>query len=453
MHRAIVVLALFAASLFPGCARRDATRPDVLLITVDTLRADFLGTYGFDSPTSPEIDALAAESVVFERAIAAAAKTAPAHASIMTSRFTRGHSIGYRNGSSTLVDQVTLAEIFQEGGWATGAFVGNVLLSRSVGLDRGFEVYDDELRTPERNRAQVVERGAEETTARALSWLASTAGPALLWVHYQDPHGPYTPPLDLAERFRFEREPDEAPLPQRGDNSGRGGVPAYQALEDLRYPSEYVGRYAGEIFYADRSIGALVRAVDAHAGERGAVVLLTADHGESFGEEGHWFTHTHTTTPEVARVPFVLRAPGLTPERRIELVHHVDVTPTLLERVGLAAPADARGLALGELLAKGQPVPERTLFCDNGNELSAYRGDGFIRARGAGGAWQAPGRSSPSRWVEFRWEKDGGWSPTGRKGPLPAVVREYAATAVPVSELPAPSPEVVEQLRALGYGR
>ena len=158
MRRALAAIAAAASALSPlgtlGCAEpaRDGARPNLLLVTVDTLRADHLSSYGFPLETSPRIDAFAADAVVFERAIAGSSATVPSHASILASRYTRGHSVGYGNGESRLEDVETLAAVFREAGYATGAFVSNFLLQRRIGLDRGFDVYDDDLPSAELNQ-------------------------------------------------------------------------------------------------------------------------------------------------------------------------------------------------------------------------------------------------------------------------------------------------------------
>ena len=232
--------ALCALLLLPlACSRAHSTRPDVLLITVDTLRADYLSAYGFPFETSPQVDALAAEGVLFERAISGSSRTVPAHASIMTSRYTREHSVGYLNGKSALRDRVTLADLFRDAGYATAGFIGNILLTRNTGLGRGFDLFDDEIETPELNRPNIVERLAEDTTRRAIEWLAEEReAPAFLWVHYQDPHGPYTPPAEDANRFDLPGPPGEKPLALAKSNVGtksRGGIPPYQVLPGLRH--------------------------------------------------------------------------------------------------------------------------------------------------------------------------------------------------------------------------
>ena len=144
-------LALFLTGAALGCAPEERP-PKVLLVTVDTLRADYLGSYGFPANTSPNVDRLAQQGVLFERAIAASTLTAPSHASIMTSRYVREHSVGHGNGSTRLSDETTLAMLFAAADYDTAAFVGNINLKRASGLARGFSTYDDELPIPEGER-------------------------------------------------------------------------------------------------------------------------------------------------------------------------------------------------------------------------------------------------------------------------------------------------------------
>ena len=448
--RALVVL--LAAGL--ACSQEMASSPsspDVLLITVDTLRADRLGVYGFALGASPNIDRLAAGGVVFERAVAAASSTAPSHASIMTSRYTRGHSVGHENGRTQLEGLVTLAELFREAGYHTAAFVGNVVLRRRTGFDRGFEVYDDDLPTPEPGRPEIFERLAEQTTERALAWLASARdAPVLLWVHYQDPHGPYTPPGRFRGSLPLVARTGEEPLPVLEELIGRDGIPSYQALPGLRLPSVYASRYAEEIAYADHFIGKLVEAFEAGS-ERGAVTLLTADHGESLGEEGRYFLHGTSTTPDQAHVPLILRAPELDPGRHAGIVHHVDLLPTLLELAGLGIPEHLDGVPLGPVLRGSDLLPDRIVFCDDGSRLSAYAGQGFTRVSGVAGAWEGEAASAHPRWAAYRWNADGSWQPAD-EGELPVDrIRSYYEVAVPMVDAQAPGPGLRRMLRSLGY--
>jgi arylsulfatase len=439
--RRAALAALAAGAL--GCSA-PAGPPDVVLVVVDTLRADHLGTYGFPLPTSPAVDRFAAQGVVFERALAASSNTVPSHASLMTSRFVREHSVGWINGTTRLEGAETLAARFRAAGYETGAFVSNFVLRRASGLDAGFDVYDDELAAAEANRPAVYERDAEATTARALAWLAARGPrPVFLFVHYQDPHGPYTPPPAWLRPFApLEAEAGPA-LPPLASDTEPGGIPRYQVLPGLDRLAQYRSRYAGEIAYFDASFGRLLAALAARG--RPNVVALTADHGESFGEGGYFLSHGHATTPDQAHVPLVLRAPGLAPGRRSDPVHHVDMAPTLLELAGLPVPPDARGLALGPYLVGSRRLPERLLFCDVGDDVSAYAADRFLRASRAD-------RRQPFQFAARRWDGTERWE-------------EIPSTAVDLARLDAylalrhrmsPIPETLSEadrarLRALGY--
>ncbi len=411
---------------------------DVLLITVDTLRADHLSSYGFELATSPNIDALAAHSALFERAVAASSSTAPSHASILTSLYPRQHSIGYRNGDTRLEGAVTLAELLRARGYATAAFVGNAVLRRRIGLDRGFDTYDDELPEPEASRPLVFERRARQTTERALAWLARAEEPFFLWVHYQDPHGPYDPPDGYADTFAPERDPDEPPLPRLESSLATGGIPAYQALPGLTRASEYRARYADEIRYADHWIGELL----ASPRLRDAIVVFTADHGESLGEGGHYFMHGTTTLPPEAHVPLLVRAPGVAPARIATTVSHVDIAPTILELAGVPAPSGMRGVALGPGLRGEAPLAERVVYCDMGAEASAYGEGALLRAGSSDSAW-------------LLWE-GGGVAPAEGAGSavrdrLAGALASYVQTTVPMVAAEPARPVEIDRLRALGY--
>jgi hypothetical protein len=165
------------------------------------------------------------------------------------------------------------------------------------------------------------------------------------------------------------------------------------------------------------------------------------------GEAGHWFQHGHASTPDLGRIPLLLEAPGLPPGRRSELVHHVDLMPTLLELAGLPVPVDARGIALGPYLRSGEPLPARTLFCDVGNEVSAYAGDRFYRRRQPG---PAPGARSFAG--TFRWSPGVPWERVGDDAELRRAVLRYEEARRPMREQERSLlPEEIERLRALGY--
>jgi arylsulfatase len=444
----IAAVLLCGALGVAGCEQQAAPKRalSVLLITVDTLRADHLSSYGFSLPTSPNVDALARRGVLFERTIATTSATAPSHASIMTSLYSRQHTIGTGNGETRLEGSTTLAELFWNAGYATAAFVSNFVLERRVGLDRGFEVYDDELSSSELNRPLIAERLAEKTAARALAWLERTERPFFLWVHLQDPHGPYRPPVPYFGHFTPNVDPGEPALPLLKGNSGRSGVPAYQALPGLRRASEYRAHYADEIFYADRWLGELLAAVGDDT-----IVLFTADHGESLGEGGSYFVHGTSTLPVQAHVPLILRMPGVGAERRADLVSHVDIMPTLLELTDIDVPQHARGLALGPYLRAGEPLPERVVYCDIGSEISAYRGDSLVRVRPIRDGAPPALTEDDQSWQTFLWNET--VEPIARE-PDPSIqssIESYMRQTR--NTVPAPPARLgdVERLRALGY--
>lgn len=448
-------LGLLAAVLLPmACSEAPKGRPaDVLLVTIDTLRADYVHAYGFALETTPNIDALAQRGVLFENAIAAATLTAPAHASIMTSRYVREHSVGSRNGDTRLEGLATLAEAFAGAGYSTAAFVSNVVLRRRIGLDRGFGVYDDDLPTAEKNREIYFERVAEATANRALAWLANQPGsqPVFVWLHLQDPHGPYAPPVG------WSGEIHRVPLAMKGElgvlpgNSGRAGIPFYQARGELRDPARYAALYAEEIRYADHWLGEVVSALEERAGERGSIVLLTADHGESLGEQGWFFQHGQSTAPELARVPLIVVAPGLSPGRLRTLASHVDVAPTLLDLAGLPGlPASSGRSLLGPMQGE-EALGNRLVFSDTDGESAAYGPESWTRILGPGVSDRAPASAVAQRSESLELSVQGHWRPADLDANAMRELEGYLERRVPVAAAGPMAPEHIDQLRALGY--
>jgi arylsulfatase A-like enzyme len=205
-------------------------------------------------------------------------------------------------------------------------------------------------------------------------------------------------------------------------------------------------RYAGEVAAFDAALGRVLAAFERRGRPR--VIVVTADHGESFGEDAHWFVHGHASTPELARIPLVLVAPGLAAGRSNELVHHVDVVPTVLELAGAPPPGDSDGLALGPYLRAGESLPERTVFCDAGTDQAAYSADRYFRFWLTLGG----GPGSRARQGTFRWSP--GVPP--QLVPLdPQLARELARYRENRTKVryhgEALSAEDVARLRALGY--
>jgi arylsulfatase len=348
---------LISVGLLLGCTRAGSSTPELLLlISVDTLRADHLGAYGSDRGLTPVLDALARESVVFTSAYAPAPFTLPSMAASLTGRYPE--ELGISRNESRVPDAVpTLASVLREHGWRTAAVVSNFVLRDASGLAGGFDVYDDTFPSREQTR-RWPERVGPATTDAALATLESCADgsgtPCFLWVHYQDPHGPYTPPPDRRER-QLERERQrpgaDRQLPVNEDHSGRGGIPKYQYLEGRRDVAFYRAGYAAEVAEADAAIGRLLEAVQRRFPPDRSIVVFLADHGEGLGEHDFWFAHGELLIEPLVRVPLMLRLPGTAPGRREDLASLVDLLPTLLAR--LLGPDAVPGLPGRDLLAEG----------------------------------------------------------------------------------------------------
>jgi len=301
----------------------------VVLVTIDTLRADRVGCYGAVGTETHTLDALAARGVRFETAIAPAPITLPSHATLLTGLEPPQHGVRH-NGQFRLREEVpTLAEAMRAGGFATAAFVSAFVLDARFGLARGFDVYDDRLGL-DAGRHLVVgveARSADRTVDAALAWLDGAPDRFLLWVHLYDPHSSYDPPEPFASRFR--------------------GRP-----------------YEGEIAFADAELGRLLAGVTERFGERGTLIVATSDHGESLGEHGEP-THTLGIYDATQRVPLILAGPGLPRAGMVQdaLARLSDVTPTLLALAGLPALPGAAGESLLPLVA-GAPSAERVAFLE-----------------------------------------------------------------------------------------
>ena len=336
---ALAALALVGATLLSACGE-EPPRPNVLLITVDTLRADYLGAYGSSAARTPHIDRLAREGSLFEQATAPMPMTRPTHASILTARYPREH--GVVNNAISLPDaSQTLAEILRAEGYRTGAFVAVALLSAEAGFAQGFETF----RAPTTSK----QRPADEVVPEALDWLAGLSNnePFFLWVHVFDPHLPYAPPAEYRDggisAVTGELAEVSWPVLREIANNNAGDVPA----SVLRRAKSL---YRGEIAFADHWIGRLLEELDKLRGLDDTMVVLTADHGECF-EDGVYFEHSDCLAQAALRVPLIVRYPPefAGGERRWGQASSIDVAPTVLRAVGLESPADHSGRPLQDL--------------------------------------------------------------------------------------------------------
>jgi arylsulfatase len=303
-------------------------------VSVDTLRADHLGVYGYDRPTSPWLDAFAAGAVVFEEATTPRTQTTPAVASMLTGLYPHRH--GVRTIYQRLPPEpVTLAEMLRAGGYATAAFVSNFVLRRDFsGLERGFDVYDDHFPTRDSDR-RIHERLAADTCDAVLEWAKEAPpSPWFLWVHFMDPHRPYLPPERFFEPRGVTPLPPEVPLAR--SERGKSNV------------EEFVARYDGEIRSVDRELARMFAALEARGMLADTLVLFTADHGESLGEHGVYFDHGRDVFEPCARIPLLVRFPegrGAGARARAP-VSLVDVVPTILDAIGLRVPLAFDGVSV-----------------------------------------------------------------------------------------------------------
>ena len=314
------MLAIAALDGAPAAAA--GGRTNLLLITVDTLRADFLGCYGFGGGNTPNLDRLASQGVLFEDTISVIGKTGPAFASLFSSLYPPTHG-ARRNGVRMREDVPVLAEKLREAGYTTGAFISNwTLKSHLSGTHRGFDLYDDQNFDRERNSFGAVERDAADVTRAALTWLESAPAdrPVFLWIHYSEPHSPY----DL-----------RAGTAPKTEEKGEGDGP-----RSRRY------KYSSEVGYADTWIGNFLARAEKRLPPDSTLTVFLSDHGESLGEHDYWGHGKNTHWPNL-RIPLVLRGPGIPLARRVTAgASIVDVLPTILDQLELGALAGAEGHSL-----------------------------------------------------------------------------------------------------------
>lgn len=284
---------------------------NVVLITVDTLRADHLGCYGYQKIKTPNIDALAAEGARFERAFAVVPVTLPSHTTMLTGTYPMLSGMHDFSANKLSAEQPTLASVLKGAGYATGAAIGAAVLDSRFGLNQGFDFYYDHFDFSRLDEANLdaMERPGNEVADVALDWLSKNGQKKFfLWMHLYDPHFPYTPP-----------EP---------------------------YKTQYAGRlYDGEIAFADAQIGRLVRLLKDRGIYQNTVIVLAGDHGEGLGEHGEK-THGFFIYNSTMHVPLVMRVPGVAARTVAEPVSLVDVMPTILAALAVAAPAQVQGKSL-----------------------------------------------------------------------------------------------------------
>lgn len=403
--------AAFLARHPPG-ERSGCGNVPVLLITVDTLRADAVGILGGAAQT-PQIDALARSGALFEQGVTAAPLTGPSHASILTGLYPNRHGIR-DNGQSVRADQAGLAGWLSSCGYATGGFVSGFPLHRQFGFDHGFSHYDDDFGAAGSNPFALRERRAENTAQAALAWLSAQQPHAawFAWVHFYDPHTPYSAPAS------YHRD---GPL----------------------------GGYLAEIGYTDHWVGELVRA--ARQRDPRTIVVLTSDHGEGLGDHGE-YDHGLLLYQSTLRVPVIISAPDRIPAQRHGVpVPTVDITPSILDLAGAAVPSGLDGSNLATALRRGEAPPAQPAYSETyfgaytygWSPLMALREGDWKRIQGVRGEIfdlaGDPDETSPQTGVKA----------LNADARLESVLATMPQPA-PVKADPIPA-EAVARLRSLGY--
>lgn len=305
-------------------SRRGVDKPNVIVFTLDTTRADHLSCYGYRAGRTPTFDALAKRGIVFEQCITSSPLTLPAHCTILTGLFPTFHGVRI-NGNAALSDtHTTLAELFHGRGYACGAFIGAFVLDGRWGLKQGFDHYDDnfDLQKYKQLDLGMVQRPADQVIDAALPWLEERGDkPFFAWLHLYDPHTPYAPPPPFAEEFA---------------GSGRDGL------------------YDGEIAFMDEQIGRCLRWLEEKRLLERTILVFVGDHGEGLGEHGEQ-THGYYIYDYAVHVPFLLVTPfsEFAGRRVAAQVRTADLYPTLAELAGIPLPAEVQGRSVLPLLAAG----------------------------------------------------------------------------------------------------
>jgi len=337
-RRRFVVLVVLATSFLPACSKTRTETPEetpvrqanVLLITMDTTRPDYLSCYNSKAAPTPNLDGLAVRGTRFTQAMVQVPLTLPSHACIHTGAYPQTNGIRDNGGFQLDPNVPTLASLVGKHGFETAAFVGAAILNRRYGLNRGFTTYSDDMhetRRVEKLPGVMAEIPAEEVTGRAIDWLESaenkgvgrTGKPFFLWLHYYDPHFPYDPPEPFRTKFRSNP-------------------------------------YGGEIAYTDAQIGRVLEWLRAKKIEEQTFVVVIGDHGESLGEHGE-YTHGIFLYDATVHVPLILAGPGLPKGGKVEQqVRSIDILPTVLDFLEVSDPSRTQGESLLPLLTSGHSV-------------------------------------------------------------------------------------------------
>jgi arylsulfatase A-like enzyme len=352
-----LVLAALTGALAGGCGAAGGPEASpvetndgprwIILISLDTTRADHLGIYGYDQPTTPALDRFAASAVVFDDVVAQASATLASHASIFTSRIPRHHGALFSERHTLGAGVPTLAALLRGAGYRTVAFTGGGQLDHRFGLDRGFEEY----------RESRFNQNFRDTAGLAIQWLRAHGGErAFLFLHTYEPHHPYVARglPGLESDYDGPLPPVISPTLLKEINSGAREIDE----RDLRH---IVNAYDNDLRSTDDGFRRLHRFLRRQGFLKDALIVVTSDHGEEFGEHGSVGWHGHTLYEELLRVPLVVKLPGNAHAgtRVTSSVRSLDIAPTILDLAGVPIPDSFQGASLRPLMAPGSPAEDR----------------------------------------------------------------------------------------------
>jgi arylsulfatase A-like enzyme/Flp pilus assembly protein TadD len=325
----LVILGSAVAWLFfqPGLFIKDV--PNILLISIDTCRADYLSCYGYGSRTTPNIDKLAKESILFSNAYSPVPMTLPAHGSMLTGTIPPFHGVHDNLDYQLGQQNETLAEILGRNDFSTGAVISAFVLDSQFGLNQGFDYYNDRFEKPIKT-LNINERRGGEVNRFALEWLEEHKSERFfLFLHYYDPHLKYEPPEPFATKF-------------------------------------YGNPYAGEIAYTDHCIGQVIKKLKDLGLYESTLIVVTGDHGEMLGEHGE-NSHMYFIYQSAIKVPLIFKLPGRHTARKIdESVGIIDIAPTVCSMLGIRIPDQVQGHDLTDFFSQKQiPDHERPIYCES----------------------------------------------------------------------------------------
>jgi arylsulfatase A-like enzyme len=436
---AVVCAASILASS-AACTRRPGPpAPAVVLVSIDTLRPDHLGCYGYAKPTSPEIDRFRREAVLFREVVAPASSTLPSHASMLTSLLPQHHGASFRKRSALHAGLLTLAEVLRRAGFATASFNGGGQVHRTWGLDRGFDVY---VSATDASEAEVGDDTMHQQVEAAEPWLEKVRGqPFFVFLHTYEVHHPYTPARERLARMETSytgRLPDRISfrLLERINTGEKVLRPG-----DLEH---IVATYDAEILGADSGFAELLGLLRRLGRYDSSLIIFTSDHGEAFGERGKVGWHGDTLYDEQILVPLIVRLPrgrlaGTTVKEQVRLI---DLAPTVLSVLGLPVPREFSGAVIDFAAHAAARPPWAAAVIDGSTRELALR-------------------TSQWKWYEGRLY-DLVWDPgethdvvslhpdvehdlSGRLGTILRSREQVMPTPVQLGN------DVQEQLRALGY--